>query len=104
MKATFSEVLQPQHCLILTVGMLAHLSRSPEAKYKDSTVKDLGMRETEREKEEGRVRKRTIRHKEQKSGRKSLAYIPGLLGGIRNRGHELGWGIRTKEGVIEEKT
>ena len=42
--------------------------------------------------------------KSKRAGGNRLAYIPRILGGIRNRGHELGGGIRTKEGVIEEKT
>lgn len=38
-----------------------------------------------------------------RAGGNRLAYIPGILGGIRNRGHELGWEIRTEEGVIRKR-
>lgn len=35
---------------------------------------------------------RTIWHKNQRAGGSRLAYIPGILGGMGNRGHELGGG------------
>lgn len=74
---------------MLTVGMLGHLSRTPRAK--DSPVKDLAIPKTG-ERKGGRTGKRKREQygtESKRAGGNRLAYIPGILGGIRNRGHEL---------------
>lgn len=89
---------------MLTVGMLGHLSRTPRATNKNSTVIDLVIPETG-ERKGGKTGKRKGEQygmKSKKARRNRLPYIPGILGGIRKTGHELDGGIRTKEEVIEE--
>lgn len=81
--------------LMLTVGMLGHLSRTPRAKDMVSTVRDLVIPETGERKGGRTAKKRRGQYgtKSKRAGGRRLAYIPGLLGGVKNRGHELtGWG------------
>lgn len=60
--------------LMLTVGMLGHLSRTPRATSKDGTVTDLVIPEIGERKKE---KKRTIWYRQQKSGKNQTALYSG---------------------------